>query len=91
MIKLIIPHTMWNQVKIINSSGKYPRIFENIPDNSPFYFVHSFYVNKRIKSEVIGQTDYYDLEILLSSFIKKKNTIVQFHLKKWKIWASTIN
>lgn len=79
--KLIIPHTMWNQVKIINSSDKYPRIFENIPDNSPFYFVHSFYVNKRIKSEVIGQTDYYDLEFC--SAFQKENTIgVQFHPEK---------
>ena len=79
--KLIIPHTMWNQVKIISSSNKNPRIFENIPDNSPFYFVHSFYVKKRIKSEIIGQATYFDLEFC-SAFQKENIIGLQFHPEK---------
>lgn len=37
--KLPIPHMGWNKTKIIKSS----KIFDNIAQNSYFYFVHSYY------------------------------------------------
>ena len=41
-----IPHMGWNQVK---QKADHP-VFEGVPDNSDFYFVHSYYVDPEDKS-----------------------------------------
>lgn len=51
---LTVPHMGWNQVR---QSGA-PELFAGIPDDSFFYFAHSYYVVPDDPSAVIGATDY---------------------------------
>lgn len=50
-----IPEMGWNQVQ---PTGKGLAIFEHIPDNSYFYFAHSYYVEPRDRYGVAALTDY---------------------------------
>jgi len=71
-----IPHMGWNQVKQVKP---YP-IFEGIPDNSNFYFVHSYYAEPEDSSVVVGTTDY---GINFCSVLASGNLIAtQFHPEK---------
>jgi len=73
---LKIPHMGWNQVK---QTLSHP-IFEGIPDEANFYFVHSYYVEPDDKSLVAGETDY---GIPICSVIARGNLIAtQFHPEK---------
>lgn len=73
---LKIPHMGWNQVKQINRH----LIFTDIPDETNFYFVHSYYVDPLDKSVIIGKTDY---GIPFCSMIAKENMVAtQFHPEK---------
>jgi glutamine amidotransferase len=73
---LKIPHMGWNQVK----QRVYHPVFEGIPDEANFYFVHSYYVEPDDKSLVIGETDY---GIPICSVIARGNLIAtQFHPEK---------
>ncbi len=73
---LKIPHMGWNQVK---QRLSHP-IFDGIPDEANFYFVHSYYVEPEDKSLVAGETDY---GIPLCSVIARGNLIAtQFHPEK---------
>ncbi len=47
-----IPHMGWNQVKLIKTS----EILKNINDNFYAYFVHSYYIEPKIKNCILGQT-----------------------------------
>jgi len=74
--KLKIPHIGWNQVK---QRISHP-IFDGIPDDANFYFVHSYYVDPDDKSLVAGETEY---EITMCSVIVRDNLIAtQFHPEK---------
>jgi glutamine amidotransferase len=71
-----IPHMGWNQVK---QTRLHP-IFEGVPDNSNFYFVHSYYAAPEDDSVVIGKTDY---GVTFCSMIARDNLIaMQFHPEK---------
>jgi glutamine amidotransferase len=71
-----IPHMGWNQVKQLKAHP----IFEGIPDNSNFYFVHSYYAEPEEASVVIGQT-YYGVSFC--SMLAMGNLIAtQFHPEK---------
>jgi len=73
---LKIPHMGWNQVKQMTSHP----VFDGIPDEANFYFVHSYYVEPDDKSLVAGETDY---GIPLCSVIARENIIAtQFHPEK---------
>ena len=73
---LKIPHMGWNQVR---QRVSHP-IFEGIPDESNFYFVHSYYVEPDDKSLVAGETEY---GIPICSVIAKGNLVAtQFHPEK---------
>jgi glutamine amidotransferase len=73
---LKIPHMGWNQVK---QKVSHP-IFEGIPDEANFYFVHSYYVEPDDKSLVAGETEY---GIPFCSVIAKDNLVAtQFHPEK---------
>ncbi len=52
---LKIPHMGWNTIKIKN---KKQDILKGIPDNSYFYFVHSYYVEVEDKEKIMAVTDY---------------------------------
>lgn len=73
---LKVPHMGWNSIEIKNNSG----IFKNIPNNSYFYFVHSYYLNSANESEVAGVAQ-YGTEIQCA--VEKGNLCAtQFHPEK---------
>ena len=74
--KLKIPHTGWNQVK---QKISHP-IFDGIPDEANFYFVHSYYVEPEDSSLAAGETEY---GIPICSVLTRGNIVAtQFHPEK---------
>jgi glutamine amidotransferase len=70
---LKIPHMGWNQVK---QQQNHP-VFKDIPDETNFYFVHSYYAAPEDKSIVAGETDY---GVTFCSAIARDNLVAtQFH------------
>ena len=66
----------WNEVEI----RKQNKLFKGIPDKNFFYFVHSYYLEPKDKSVVLGVTDYGKK---FASVINQGNLwAVQFHLEK---------
>jgi glutamine amidotransferase len=75
-IDLKVPHMGWNTVKVLRR----PPIFDNIDDNSYFYFVHSYYVLPYDDGITAGVTDY---GINFTSMVWKDNIVAtQFHPEK---------
>lgn len=73
---LKVPHMGWNNVKVLRR----PPIFEGIPDESFFYFVHSFYVVPRDNDMIAASTDY---GVTFTSMVWKDNIVAtQFHPEK---------
>ena len=73
---LKVPHMGWNQVKQMNGHP----IFKGIPDETNFYFVHSYYAEPEDKAVVAGSTEY---GINMCSLLIKDNLIAtQFHPEK---------
>ncbi len=73
---LKIPHMGWNQVKY---KFRHP-VFEGIPDEMNFYFVHSYYIEPDDKSLVAGETEY---NIPFCSVVARDNFVAtQFHPEK---------
>lgn len=73
---LKIPHMGWNQVK----QRLHHPIFEGIPDEANFYFVHSYYAEPDDKSLIAAETDY---GIPICSVLARGNLIAtQFHPEK---------
>lgn len=71
-----VPHMGWNNVKI----ARRPPIFSAVPDDSFFYFVHSYYVVPDDKEIVAGTSDY---GLTFTSMIWKDNVFAtQFHPEK---------
>ena len=52
--RLKVPHMGWNQVK---QTQPHP-LWKDVPDNSRFYFVHSYYVQTPKQELVTGKTTY---------------------------------
>jgi len=76
--KLKVPQIGWNQVQIQNSKVK--NIFNQISNDSYFYFVHSYYCIPTDENINIGMTNY---GINFCSAIEDKNVFgVQFHPEK---------
>ncbi len=75
-VGLKIPHMGWNSVSL---SVQHP-VFEGIPDESYFYFVHSYYADPEDKERVAGLTNY---GIDFCSAVAWDNVAaVQFHPEK---------
>lgn len=73
---LKVPHMGWNQVK---QKIAHP-VFEGVPDDANFYFVHSYYAEPEDKSLVAGETEY---GIPFCSVIARGNLVAtQFHPEK---------
>ena len=71
-----VPHMGWNQVR---QSRPHP-IFDGIPDESYFYFVHSYYPAPADPAVVIGETDY---GMRFASVLARDNIVAtQFHPEK---------
>jgi glutamine amidotransferase len=78
---LKIPHMGWNQVKQIVKH----QVFDAIPDEANFYFVHSYYVDPEDKSVIAGTTDYGPS---FGSVIIRDNLVAtQFHPEKSGNWG----
>lgn len=71
-----VPHMGWNRVKYVRQ----PPLFAGIPDESFFYFVHSYYVAPRDEGVVAGTADYPDK---FCAMIWRDNLFAtQFHPEK---------
>ncbi len=71
-----VPHMGWNNVKIVRR----PPILSAVPDDSFFYFVHSYYVVPDDRDVIAAKTDY---GVNFTSMIWKDNVFAtQFHPEK---------
>jgi glutamine amidotransferase len=71
-----VPHMGWNHVKHGNSH----KIFQGIPENSSFYFVHTYYPAPSETSMGYSETEYM---IPFTSTIGRENLVAtQFHPEK---------
>ncbi len=88
--RLKVPHMGWNQINIkyqksktknTNQKPKISNLFlKNIPENSYFYFCHSYYADPEDKNIIAAVTD-YGLEF--ASAIREDNLFAcQFHPEK---------
>ncbi|MDJ0871133.1 MAG: imidazole glycerol phosphate synthase subunit HisH [Gammaproteobacteria bacterium] len=74
--KLKVPHMGWN---LLEPAGPH-WLFDQLPPQPRFYFVHSYYVSARRQDEVIGTTVHGDV---FTSVIARENIVgVQFHPEK---------
>jgi len=73
---LKVPHLGWNILKQVKTSP----LFANVPQESYFYFAHSYYVQPTDHQVVIGQSDYGEFYPVA---IQQRNLFgVQFHPEK---------
>ncbi len=73
---LKVPHMGWNQVRQVKPHP----IFAGIPDDSFFYFVHSYYPSPADPAVVIGETEY---GVTFPSVVARDNVVAtQFHPEK---------
>jgi len=73
--KLKIPHVGWNNVKYQNKNI----LFQDIPENSDFYFVHSYHFST--SEDVISSKSDYGFDFISS--VQKDNIFAfQFHPEK---------
>lgn len=71
-----VPHMGWNQVAF---QQEYPE-FEGVPQNTNFYFVHSYYADP-IDADVVAGTTSYGIEFC-SAVVRDNLAAVQFHPEK---------
>ena len=73
---LKVPHMGWNEVKQVKAHP----LWQGIPSGSRFYFVHSYYAQSQVSTDVAGMTDY---GISFTSAAARANIFaVQFHPEK---------
>ncbi|MEK5146963.1 imidazole glycerol phosphate synthase subunit HisH [Psychrobacillus sp. FSL K6-4615] len=71
-----IPHMGWNQVTDVQNHF----LFEDIPDETDFYFVHSYFAMPENREDILGETNY---GINFASVIGNSQVMgVQFHPEK---------
>lgn len=74
--RLKVPHMGWNEVR---QTRPHP-MWRDIPDNSRFYFVHSYYVTPADPADVVGESAYPDT---FAAALARDNVFaVQFHPEK---------
>lgn len=69
-----VPHMGWNSVSLVQKDG----IFKNLPDESYFYFVHSYYLSG---ADTVAATTTYGVEIQCA-VQKGLAAATQFHPEK---------
>jgi glutamine amidotransferase len=74
-----VPQIGWNQVRYNSAIAGQP-LFQNIPDGSDFYFVHSYYCALEDRN-LIAATTSYGLDFP-SILMRDKLAAVQFHPEK---------
>ena len=78
---LKVPHMGWNQVRQVQ---QHP-VFAGIPNNTNFYFVHSYYADPVDKTWVAGETEYG--VAFCSAIARGKMVATQFHPEKSGHWG----
>ena len=79
-----VPHLGWNQVHQKKDSP----LWKGIPDQSFYYFAHSYFVQPENSGVIAGETEY---DITFTSSIWKENLFgVQFHPEKSQKWGLKI-
>jgi glutamine amidotransferase len=79
-----VPQIGWNQVRYTAAAAQHP-LFAGIPNDSDFYFVHSFYCDPIDHGLVAGETDY---GLRFPSVVVRDNlAAVQFHPEKSGHWG----
>ena len=79
-----VPHMGWNSLKLEQPS----RLLEGIPNESYFYFVHSYYADPTEKSDIIATSDY---GVVFPAVVGKDNVWgAQFHPEKSSPWGLQI-
>ncbi|MGM9506801.1 imidazole glycerol phosphate synthase subunit HisH [Larkinella sp. GY13] len=79
-----VPHMGWNTARVTKEST----IFNDIPEDTLFYFVHSYYVACNEKRDVLAMTRY---ECSFASAIAKDNIYgMQFHPEKSHDWGAVL-
>jgi glutamine amidotransferase len=79
-----VPQIGWNQVRYVNGTADHP-LFADIPNDSDFYFVHSFYCDVGDQQIVAGTTDYGGS--FPSALLRDNLAAVQFHPEKSGRWG----
>lgn len=76
-----VPHMGWNQIEF----KKETELFKGIPSNTPFYFVHSYYVEPT-EEDIITATSSYGIDFCAA--VAKDNIFaIQFHPEKSSTWG----
>ena len=79
-----VPQIGWNQLRYANGAGAHP-IFAGIPNESFFYFVHSYYCDLADDHIVAGVTEYG--VSFPSALLRDNLAAVQFHPEKSGQWG----
>ncbi len=71
-----VPHMGWNTIR---AAGRHP-IMNGIPDESSFYFVHSYYPDPDDRADIVAQCEYGET---FAAVIGRDNVVAtQFHPEK---------
>jgi len=79
-----VPQIGWNQLTLAGEAAGHP-LFAGIPDQSYFYFVHSYYCDLTDPANVAGRTE-YGVEFP-SALLRGNLAGVQFHPEKSGRWG----
>lgn len=93
--RLKVPHMGWNQVKQIIAHP----LWQGIPDNSRFYFVHSYFIEAQNQEQVAGRCHYH--QAFTAAMSQDNLFVTQFHpeksdtvglqlLKNFMVWNGTV-
>ena len=81
---LKVPHIGWNSLHLEHNG----RLFQNIPENSYVYFVHSYYLEAQDPEIVKASTEY---GVHIHASVEKGNVFAcQFHPEKSSKWGLKI-
>jgi len=82
---LKVPHIGWNRIKRISHGGTECPLLKGIPDNTFFYFVHSYYAELVEEEALVATTEY---GVSFTSMIWKGSVFAtQFHPEKSQKWG----
>jgi glutamine amidotransferase len=71
-----IPHMGWNDIEFLHEN----QLLYNLPERPRFYFVHSYYIQSKVASEVLCYSNYRTK--FVSGLNKDNVWAVQFHPEK---------
>ena len=75
-----VPQMGWNRVRQVPHNGAVHPLWRGIPDDSYYYFVHSFYARPDRAEHVAGEADYG--EYFASAIARDNIFATQFHPEK---------